>query len=199
MTSDDTPPKIAEAANASKPAGGKPSRSAGAIPEPSDLAAESHSGGVHSGGFPPKRTPKVNRNAWLLIPWALGPAAIMVLAATMSVGEKRTVYLPIADIPVPETCGMRRAMDVDCPGCGLTRTFIHLAHGDLQRAWQLHPVGIALFVFVALQIPLAVVHFCSSDIEFRRKLTRGNERALILLAVAVMARWGFLLLTGNIF
>jgi hypothetical protein len=28
---------------------------------------------------------------------------------------------------------------MDCPGCGMTRAFLHLAHGDIRGAWYLHP------------------------------------------------------------
>ena len=27
----------------------------------------------------------------------------------------------------------------DCPGCGMTRAFLRLAHGDVRGAWLLHP------------------------------------------------------------
>jgi hypothetical protein len=28
---------------------------------------------------------------------------------------------------------------MDCPGCGMTRAFLRLAHGDIAGAWALHP------------------------------------------------------------
>jgi hypothetical protein len=73
----------------------------------------------------------------------------------MSVGPGREVFLPGVGT-IPETCTLHARLGIDCPGCGLTRSFIHLAHGDLRAAWSLNPVGLLMFAFVAAQIPLVI-------------------------------------------
>ena len=60
-------------------------------------------------------------------------------------------FLP--DWPIPSSCPSQAIFGVDCPGCGLTRSFIHLAHGDWQRAFSKHRVGWLLALAVVLQIP----------------------------------------------
>lgn len=41
----------------------------------------------------------------------------------------------------------------DCPGCGLTRSFIYLAHGDWRGSVAVHRFGWLLALGVVLQIP----------------------------------------------
>jgi hypothetical protein len=54
---------------------------------------------------------------------------------------------------VPPLCASRTWFGVPCPGCGLTRSFIHLAHGRWQASWQAHRLGWLLALLVLLQIP----------------------------------------------
>ncbi|MGH9360705.1 MAG: DUF2752 domain-containing protein [Thermoanaerobaculia bacterium] len=39
----------------------------------------------------------------------------------------------------PVLCLLRRAFDLPCPGCGMTRALASLAHGDWAGAMALHP------------------------------------------------------------
>src|SRR5262245_42705428 len=39
-------------------------------------------------------------------------------------------------VPLPETCGSKIFFGMECPGCGLTRSFISISHGDFAEAWK---------------------------------------------------------------
>ncbi len=71
----------------------------------------------------------------------------------LGVRGEREVIVPIVDLPLPGLCTAQRIFGIDCPGCGLTRSFISLAHGDLARACHFNAVGVLFFLFVAAQIP----------------------------------------------
>ena len=88
--------------------------------------------------------------------WLIGSTLCIALALCMSVGDNRRVYLLGLSQPLPETCMTYSRFGVDCPGCGLTRTFVHLAHGQIADAWRLHPVGCFVFLFACLQIPMGI-------------------------------------------
>lgn len=45
-------------------------------------------------------------------------------------------------------CIYRRVTGVECGGCGLTRGFVQLAHGDLREALRLNPMAPLLFMWV---------------------------------------------------
>ena len=66
----------------------------------------------------------------------------MLTALALSVRDRSQVVIPFLKLPLPELCLMRRLASVDCPGCGLTRCFISLAHGDLPAAWSYNPAGL---------------------------------------------------------
>src|SRR5438034_10281836 len=63
---------------------------------------------------------------WSLL---LTSSAILLLAVLMSTQGEDQVLVPIINQPLPGLCMTRRFLDVGCPGCGLTRCFISLAHG----------------------------------------------------------------------
>ena len=78
---------------------------------------------------------------------------VVVLAMTMRVPGQEQVYLPGMSSPVPGMCASRQLFGMNCPGCGLTRSFICLGHGQFSRAWHFNPGGFLFFLFVAAQIP----------------------------------------------
>ncbi len=69
------------------------------------------------------------RRAWA---WALAP-----LAAAGAGGWG--VLLPAG--PEGTLCLFRRLTAVPCPGCGLTRAFVHLARGEWLAALADHPLA----------------------------------------------------------
>lgn len=106
---------------------------------------------VGSAGATPCRS---SRGEWQFH-WALLLlcAVVVTLAATMSVHQAKQVFLPGTTIPVPELCYFRRGIGLDCPGCGLTRSFISLAHGQFLLACRYNVAGVLFFPVVAFQIP----------------------------------------------
>ena len=76
----------------------------------------------------------------------------MVVFASMILSPTPTV-VSFFGWPIPELCVFRRLMDMNCPGCGLTRSFVFLGHGQLSDAWRMNPVGPLLYFVVVSQIP----------------------------------------------
>jgi hypothetical protein len=58
-----------------------------------------------------------------------------------------------SEAKLPPLCISRYLLGLKCPGCGLTRSFIHLAHGDVAASVRAHRVGWLLFAVIAAQIP----------------------------------------------
>jgi hypothetical protein len=54
----------------------------------------------------------------------------------------------------PVICPVRFLTGLPCPGCGLTRSWVYLAHGHWAEAWAAHPFVIlsmlAVITFVAV-------------------------------------------------
>ena len=58
---------------------------------------------------------------------------------------------------IPHFCVFQKTMNVPCPGCGVTRSFFSIVEGNVMLAWQFNPVGLWLFLFFIIQIPLRIV------------------------------------------
>jgi hypothetical protein len=61
----------------------------------------------------------------------------------------------------PVVCPFRLATGLPCPGCGLTRSWVYIAHGDFGDALRANPFGyltmtaaVALIVLVAVTVVL---------------------------------------------
>lgn len=48
-------------------------------------------------------------------------------------------------------CWFKRLSGIDCAGCGLTRAFVQILHGDLVEAVRLHPLAPVIFGWVVLR------------------------------------------------
>ena len=80
--------------------------------------------------------------------------AILVLSLLLQVrSDDHAAFCFLPDWPIPSSCPSQVIFGVDCPGCGLTRSFIHMAHGDWHRAFAKHRVGWLIALAVVLQIP----------------------------------------------
>ncbi len=79
--------------------------------------------------------------------------AVVGTASLLEIRGERRVQLPGEGWTVPELCTYHRLTGYDCPGCGMTRSFISMAHGQWQQAWHYHPFGSILFLYIAAQVP----------------------------------------------
>lgn len=97
---------------------------------------------------------------WTMLAISLG---VIVLACVLQVrGDQRVQFHWLAGWTLPELCQSKALLGWDCPGCGLTRSFIHLAHGDLAASLQVHRLGWLLALFVLVQIPYRLWALCST-------------------------------------
>ncbi len=120
--------------------------------------------------------------------WLAGAVSVLALACVLRVGEGRQVLLPWLG-RLPETCTLYARFGIDCPGCGLTRSFISLARGDLRTAWELSPVSLLMFAYTAVQIPLALAHLSRASRSLLGVLTQWNQVAFVALLLALLLQW----------
>jgi hypothetical protein len=80
--------------------------------------------------------------------------AVLSLAGAMVVRSDQRVEFAFAPgRPLPHLCYSRLLLGIDCPGCGLTRSFIHLVHGDVAASFTANRAGWLLFLATLLQVP----------------------------------------------
>jgi hypothetical protein len=90
-----------------------------------------------------------------------GPAATAWLAAASTAALAVAFAVSPARVESgPVLCPFRLATGLPCPGCGLTRSWVFLAHGDFAAALRANPFGYltmaAAIVIVAIAVTAAV-------------------------------------------
>ncbi|MGP0069855.1 MAG: DUF2752 domain-containing protein [Isosphaeraceae bacterium] len=80
--------------------------------------------------------------------------AVAILAFMLvEVPDGRIAVRGFTRFPLPKACMSRTILGLKCPGCGLTRSIIHLVEGDWRASWHSHRLGGLFAVLIALQIP----------------------------------------------
>ena len=136
-----------------------------------------------------------NLDSWV---WFFSVSAVLVAAFFLEVRAEGRVAIWGQQWVLPESCFTKYRLGISCPGCGLTRSFIHLTHGQFAAAWHVNWTGCVLFSYAVFQLPLALAHALTSRETWRRPgtfrtLIRCNEFAIIGILLLLFARWVFLI------
>ena len=98
----------------------------------------------------PDRARRANHHRLMLF----GSGLIIVLALLLQIRPDHRIQLRWGpEMPLPEVCASKVYLGIECPGCGLTRSFIALSRGDLWQAWYLNRFSWLLAVAVLAQFP----------------------------------------------
>jgi hypothetical protein len=82
--------------------------------------------------------------------------AVAVIAGAFSLrvrNDGRVALWCLPDWPLPHSCASRAVFGTSCAGCGLTRSCIYLAQGDLGASWRTHRLGWLMAAAIVCQIP----------------------------------------------
>jgi hypothetical protein len=106
---------------------------------------------------------------------------VPVLAAISLVGlvVARVWPVPSVDGGQP-TCILRILTGMPCPGCGMTRSWVHLAHGDVATAFEYNlfgPIGMAAAAGLVVYTAVSLVRRRPPQ----RLLDQLNPRILMVL------------------
>jgi len=86
-------------------------------------------------------------------------------------------------------CLSHELLGIDCPFCGMTRSFVALAHGDLGASLRLHPAGPLLFIsmiVLVVAVLVTAVRRTAPLVERKRFLFAFQSVALVSLAIGVL-------------
>jgi hypothetical protein len=111
-------------------------------------------------------------------------AAAQLVASVWLVPDGARVALP-GGAELGGLCWFRAAFHIDCPFCGMTRSFVALAHGDVAAAFRFHPAGPLLFVAMLVFLGATVVALVRSrpPLVERRRFMRGLEAVVVICLV----------------
>ena len=117
----------------------------------------------------------------------------MAIVGAFCLGINKTDHIstPWLNIQLPSVCQFKNVTGLDCPGCGLTRAFVSIAHGRIAEAWQYNGASLLVFAFVLMQIPYRAIQIWrirSGREELH--MPRTTNAILFIVAGAMFVQWG---------
>jgi hypothetical protein len=87
------------------------------------------------------------------------------------------------------TCPLRAIAGIECPFCGMTRSFVAMAHGRVGDAFAFHPAGpFLMLAMLAFAISVVVVTARGTLPLFERpRFVRGLEAVAVVCLVTGVA------------
>lgn len=87
--------------------------------------------------------------------WILGAGTFFLISIILTPSDDHPNGIVVAgtSLQLPALCQFKRHFGFDCPGCGLTRSFIHTARFRWAEAWSFHPIGAIAGTLLAISIP----------------------------------------------
>lgn len=127
----------------------------------------------------PRVAPSADRSSAPVTTQLVAAGAAVALGAAFLVSPDH-----VADGPV--ICPFRRLTGLPCPGCGLTRSWVYLAHGWWRESLAAHPFGV-----VAVAAALALVVAVALAVASRGRTALPDLDAVVRRpwVRAVLAAW----------
>lgn len=124
--------------------------------------------------------------------WIFAACGIFAIALILtSSGHSRSeVSIAGTTLTLPDLCQFKRIFARDCPGCGMTRSFIYTARLQLDKAWSVQPIGTLLAIFLAASIPYRIwqIHQLRRGLRIR-STTQFEASLIVTLALSAYVRW----------
>jgi hypothetical protein len=103
-------------------------------------------------------------------------------------------FVPV--LSVPFGCPLKALAGVPCATCGMTRAFVHLAHGDPGLALAASPLG-ALLAAAAWTYALADAARVALGAPFPFPSARALRVGALAAVAALLVNWAWLLARGD--
>lgn len=147
--------------------------------------------------------------ALLLAPWLTASEDLSLENPEPHLQDRLLVWIPaglstiVPDVvntksgqtywPFPHTCMSRRLFDMDCPGCGLTRSTIKTLQGQWMAGFKRHHWGWLAALVLVLQIPYRILSLSGSSLVRQpwqeQWLAKGVTWGIPLLALFITGEW----------
>ena len=92
---------------------------------------------------------------------------------------------PAAAVPAVWVCPFQRLLHLPCPGCGLTRAFCAISHGEFAAAWALNPFGFVFYGGTVIALLWPLVARWQPRWEEQLQRSRALTLGAVLLVVAL--------------
>jgi hypothetical protein len=100
--------------------------------------------------------------------------------------SRRAITVPLFGFPLPELCMFRQVFGTDCPGCGMTRSFVLASRLRLVEAWNMNPAGCMLFISLMVSAPFRFVQWIRAKQGMTMRSTLAPEAGWLVVVASVM-------------
>ena len=136
---------------------------------------------LHSGIEKPTQGQEL-RDRWILLVCSIVVVAALLLEVQ---AHERVGVTLLGGLQLPGLCMSREIFGISCPGCGLTRSFVYLVHGQIEASYRAHRVGPLFAILIALQLPYRLWSLCWSQYRWPF-VTCWNWIAISLIVILVL-------------
>ncbi len=125
----------------------------------------------------------------------------LILSLLQDKGDSSSSRMVILGSNIPYFCYFKAATGLDCPGCGLVRSFTAMAGLEAKQSHVFNRIGPILFIFILLQIPWRgfFVIYPRQKGALKDKVDKVIEIFFVLLLIALFVNWVFNIYTGQAF
>ena len=120
----------------------------------------------------------------------LGAIIIIVLSRILTI-EGSEVVLPLfGGYNLPGSCAFKAIFGLDCPTCGMTRSFISISRFDFKEAFKYNPISFLAYILILFQIPYRIFLIISKvDVKKIKWLDISMLAYVCVFFVALAINW----------
>ena len=108
----------------------------------------------------------------------------------VAVGETDVSNLRLGTFNLPSTYSFRNLTGIPCPGCGLTRSMVAAAHGDINAGFHYNRLGPLVLAYVLLQLMYRVVWLAiPSSPRLIARFGGYLNRGIVILCALFLINW----------
>jgi hypothetical protein len=114
--------------------------------------------------------------------WALDGVLILLAGGALAISA---LFRP-ESLPRLSLCPFHRFTGLPCPGCGLTRAFCCITHGEFADAWYFNPFGYLFYAGCLLLLCWPLIRRRWPEAETRLARSRWTDRLPLILIGSMM-------------
>jgi len=119
----------------------------------------------------------------------LATALVVMAFLLQRIPSDESSHLQLAGVRLPELCYSQKMFGLRCPGCGLTRSVVSSACGDLQSAIHFHPAGPLIFGWAFVQIPYRLMNLWRLRTGKLAWRTPGTLLMTFVIVAVCLVQW----------
>lgn len=125
----------------------------------------------------------------------IGALLILPFFLTFHINTKSN--LSFLNINLPPLCLTKSLFNTDCPGCGMTRSFVKIASFNFVDAFNFNRASIPLFIYFIYALAYHAYCLRKLNIEIPKKLANTNKILANLVLAILIINWVFGLIIGS--